>query len=233
MTADGCEGTRIPRTRFETVPPEAAPNRADARHVPQHVSPGRRHASTTPLHTVKTAIGCNAEASMAHRGRALGDSERSWALVVSARPFLISSPLKARRPSSARSVTTTSHGHPASSAGRRSDSSDPSLTAVWTAYPSQPLLALFDPPVELAPSGPRGCLNLRPADPPPGDRLRRTDSDRDPGLLIRACVRLDGKSPRRHHRVSSGSGRASRPGLPSQDGPEKLVVAAQASFDGR
>jgi hypothetical protein len=37
---------------------------------------------------------------------------------------------------------------------------DPSLTAVWTAYPSQPLLALFDPPVELASSGPRGCLNL-------------------------------------------------------------------------
>jgi hypothetical protein len=34
------------------------------------------------------------------------------------------------------------------------------LTAVWTAYPSQPLLALFDPPVELASSGPRGCLNL-------------------------------------------------------------------------
>jgi hypothetical protein len=37
---------------------------------------------------------------------------------------------------------------------------DPSLTAVWTAHPSQPLLALFDPPVELASSGPRGCLNL-------------------------------------------------------------------------
>ena len=37
---------------------------------------------------------------------------------------------------------------------------DPSSTAVWTAYPSQPLLALFDPPVELASSGPRGCLNL-------------------------------------------------------------------------
>jgi hypothetical protein len=37
---------------------------------------------------------------------------------------------------------------------------DPSLTAVWTAYPSQPLLALFDPPVELASSGPRGRLNL-------------------------------------------------------------------------
>jgi hypothetical protein len=37
---------------------------------------------------------------------------------------------------------------------------DPSLTAVWTAYPSQPLLALFDPPVQLASSGPRGCLNL-------------------------------------------------------------------------
>jgi hypothetical protein len=37
---------------------------------------------------------------------------------------------------------------------------DPSLTAVWTAYSPQPLLALFDPPVELASSGPPGCLNL-------------------------------------------------------------------------
>ena len=40
------------------------------------------------------------------------------------------------------------------------NSSDPSLTAVWTAYPAQPLLALFHPPIELASSGPRGCLNF-------------------------------------------------------------------------
>src|SRR5829696_3888364 len=67
---------------------------------------------------------------------------------------------------------------------------DPSLPAVWTAHPSQPLLALFDPPVELASSGPRGCLNLDGADPLPGDPLRRTDSTRDPTCLIRTRFRF-------------------------------------------
>jgi hypothetical protein len=56
-------------------------------------------------------------------------------------------------------MTTTSDG---SGFARRTkiNSSDPSLTAVWTAYPAQPLLALFHPPIELASSGPRGCLNF-------------------------------------------------------------------------
>ena len=40
------------------------------------------------------------------------------------------------------------------------NSLDPSLTSVGTSYTAKPLLALFDPPVELASSGPRGCLNL-------------------------------------------------------------------------
>jgi hypothetical protein len=37
---------------------------------------------------------------------------------------------------------------------------DPLLTTIWPAYPAQPLLALFDPPVESAAWRPRCCLDF-------------------------------------------------------------------------
>jgi hypothetical protein len=40
------------------------------------------------------------------------------------------------------------------------NSPDPALTAVSTAYPTQPFLPIFHPPIELASFRPRGRLNL-------------------------------------------------------------------------
>ncbi|HEX3198230.1 MAG TPA: hypothetical protein VHR39_11840 [Propionibacteriaceae bacterium] len=34
------------------------------------------------------------------------------------------------------------------------------MTAVWTAYPTYPLLAFLHPPIECAARRPRGCLDL-------------------------------------------------------------------------
>jgi hypothetical protein len=47
-----------------------------------------------------------------------------------------------------------------SARGTKINSFDPTLTAVFAAYPTQPLLALFHPPIELTTWRPRGCLDL-------------------------------------------------------------------------
>ena len=76
------------------------------------------------------------------------------------------------------------------------NNSDPSLTSVWTRYAAAPHRArsmLFDPPVELASSGPRGLTRLGSDGRLPGDRLRCTDSDRDPARLSGAYVPLSRK----------------------------------------
>ena len=44
--------------------------------------------------------------------------------------------------------------------GSKITSPDPPLTAVRTAYPAQPLLAFFHPPIELASFRPRGRVHL-------------------------------------------------------------------------
>jgi hypothetical protein len=53
-----------------------------------------------------------------------------------------------------------SEGSRMSARGTKINSPDPALSAVCTAYPAEPLLTFFDPPIELAGSGPRRRLHL-------------------------------------------------------------------------
>ena len=55
-------------------------------------------------------------------------------------------------------MTTTSRLEGAR--GTKINGSDPSLTAVCTAYPTPPLLPFFHPPIELASFRPRGRLHI-------------------------------------------------------------------------
>ena len=44
--------------------------------------------------------------------------------------------------------------------GTKISSSNPTLTTVFAPHPTQPLLALFHPPIKAASTRPRGCLHL-------------------------------------------------------------------------
>jgi hypothetical protein len=57
-------------------------------------------------------------------------------------------------------MTTTSHGYPLSFARTKINNSDPPLTAVLIAHAAPPLLAFFDPAIEMAACRPCGFLDL-------------------------------------------------------------------------